>query len=266
MIGFALSFGAALAVFLFPTLLGLIAVSGAARFVDARYLAAFGIGLYFWFFIDTIGDASILGLDEGFSGGVAHLLLWVVFAAGLVLFFALDRRAFTADSPGIRLGFAIPLLIALAVGMHGFGEGAGIAATAATTPSLNLLDAFGGLTQALAFFLHKLLEPMMVGAAYWVYSREQPKRAAGRLGDLTLLMLAFAIPGIIGAGVGYYLVLAFQGIDLTYVFAFGLGTSLYAAFRLTRPLYEGVKGDAVKTALAFLLGFTCLYLAALLHG
>lgn len=266
MIGFALSFAATLAVFLIPTFLGLLVISAAARYFDARYLAAFAIGLYFWFFSDTIGDANLLGVDEGFSGGASHLLLWVVFAAGLVFFVALDRNMFTEGSPGTQLGFAIPLLVALAVGIHGFGEGAGIGATAATTPSTNLLDAFGGPSAGAAFVIHKFLEPMMVGATYWVYAKDHAKGAAGRLGDLAILTLAFTIPGIIGGGVLYYLILTFPGADLTYVFALGLGSSLYAAFRLARPLYGGAKGDAVKLALAILLGFTCLYLAALLHS
>jgi zinc transporter ZupT len=175
---------------------------------------------------------------------------------------------FTAGPAGARIGFAIPLLVAFAVGMHGFGEGAGIGATAATSPSTNLLDAFGGLSAAAGFLLHKALEPMMVGAAYWVYAKDHAKSMAGRLTDILVLTLAFTLPGIIGGASSYYIVQVFPSADFTYVFAFGLGTSMYAAVRLARPLFEGTasKSESVRVALAVLLGFTCLYLAALLHS
>ena len=101
-------------------------ISVAARYLDARDLAAFALGIYFWFFSDTIGDASLLGVDEGFTGGILHFALWLLFGIGLVLLFVLDKDVFTAGPSGTSFGFAIPLLVAMAVGMHGFGEGAAI--------------------------------------------------------------------------------------------------------------------------------------------
>jgi len=136
----------------------------------------------------------------------------------------------------------------------------------ATTPSTSLIDAFGGLQAGVAFTLHKALEPMMVGAAYCVYAKDHAKKMSGRLRDVVILVLAFTVPGIVGAAAAYPLVLAYPTADFTYVFAFGLGTSLYALVRLARPLYEDAKSDSVKVALFLLLGFTCLYLAALLHS
>src|SRR5208282_5732354 len=102
-----------------------------------------------------------------------------------------------AGPAGTELAFTIPVLVALAVGIHGFGEGAGITATAATTPSTNLIDAFGGFASGVAFTLHKALEPMMVGAAYCIYAKDHAKGWNGRMKDITLLVLAFTIPGII---------------------------------------------------------------------
>ncbi|HVC27170.1 MAG TPA: hypothetical protein VND40_03325 [Nitrososphaerales archaeon] len=268
MIGFAETFGATLGAFLVPTFLGLLMISAVARYVSPRYLVAFAVGLYLWFFSDTMGDASLLGVSEGFAGGLWHVALWVVFVLGLLVFFSVDTRMFTEGSPGESLGFAIPLLVALAIGVHGFGEGAAVGATAATSPSTSLADAFGGLSAAASFLLHKGLEPMMVGAAYWAYAKDHARDTVGRLKDLSILTLTFALPGIVGGATSYYLVQAYPSVDFTYVFALGLGASIYAATRLARPLYQGggSKSESMRTALAMVLGFACLYLAALLHA
>jgi hypothetical protein len=265
-LGFAETLGAVLASFLAPTFVGLLIMAAAARVVAARYLAAFALGLYFWFFTDTIGDANLLGVNEGFTGGAFHVVLWAVFVLGILFFFSLDGNLFAAGHEGTSLGFAIPVLVGLAVGIHGFGEGAAIGGTAATTPSANLLDAFGGISAAVAFILHKGLEPMMMGAAYWVYAGDHARGGKALLKDILVLTGAFSAPGIIGGGLAYYLVQVYPNADFTYVFAFGLGTSLYAAARLARPLFEGTGRDGSRIAIAIAVGFTCLYLAALLHS
>jgi zinc transporter ZupT len=268
MIGFAETFGAILGSFLLPAFIALLVLSAAARYLRPMYLAAFAIGLYLWFFSDTIGDASLLGVSEGLTGGVWHAALWVCFAIGLLLIVSLDKSTFTEGSAGERFGFAIPVLVAIAVGLHGFGEGAAIGATAATTSSTNLLEAFGGLSAAVSFILHKGLEPMMVGAAYWAYAKDRARDMKGRLNDLLVLALAFSLPGIIGMTSAYYIVQVYASADFTYVFALGLGASIYAAVRLARPLFQtsGSSSESIKMALSMILGFTCIYLAALLHS
>ena len=257
-----------LATFLIPTFIGLLVISAAARYLSPKYLAAFTVGIYLWFFSDTIGDASLLGVSAGFTGGVWQFALWLCFAIGLTILFAFDTKMFAEGPPGVAFGFSIPLLVAIAVGMHGFGEGAAVGATAATTTSTNLIDAFGGLSAGAAFVLHKGLEPMMVGAAYWVYARDHVKDIAGRLRDIVVLTLAFTLPGIVGGASAYYVIQAFPNADYTYVFALGLGTSVYAAVRLARPLFQGTgsRGESLKIACLIILGFTCLYAAALLHS
>jgi zinc transporter ZupT len=268
MIGFAETFGATLVSFVVPAFVGLFVISIAARYVGARYLAAFAIGLYLWFFSDTISGASYMAVDEGFTGGIFHVLLWVVFAAGLILMFSLDRGIFSQDDTGPRLAFVIPLLVAFAVGVHGFAEGATIGATAATAPNGDLLAAFGGEVAGLAFVIHKALEPMMVGAAYWIYAKDRAKTSRDILRDFSILVAAFALPGIIGCGIAYYLVQIYPTADFTYVYAFGVGSSIYALARLSRPLFRGSQDrwDTLKVALFLMLGFTCLYVAALLHS
>jgi len=266
MLGFAEAFGATLGTFIVRAIVGIGLMLLASRFVRARYLAAVAVGLYFWFFTDTFGDSNLLDSVQGLGGGFWHAVLYALFAMAVIVMFSLDRDMFKAGPEGAKLGFAIPILVALAVGIHGFGEGAQITFTAATTPSTNIIDAFGGLISGVAFTLHKALEPMMVGAAYCVYARDHAKDETGRLKDILILVLAFTIPGIVGAAVGYPLGLYYpSSTDFTYVFAIGLGASIYALVRLVRPLFEG-DSDSVKVALLLLLGITCLYVAALLHS
>jgi zinc transporter ZupT len=264
LLSFLPSFLAIVAALVFPTLVGLLLVSGAARLARAKYLAAFGLGIYLWFFSDTIGDAAYLDVNAGFGGGAVQVALVLLFIVGVVLLFSLDRTSFRADSDAKTIGFAIPLLVALAVGFHGFGEGAAFIATAGATSATGLLDAFGGLSAAVAFMLHKALEPMMIGAAYWVYARDHAKSTTARAKDTLLLALVFVVPGIVGGATDYS-----SAYDTTYFFAFGLGTSIYAAVRLARPLFQdsdGSKWESLKVAIALMLGFLSLYSAALLHS
>jgi len=257
------SFLSIVAALVFPTLAGLLIISGLSRITNPKYVAAFALGLYFWFFSDTIGDAAYLDVNAGFGGGAVQLALVLLFVIGVLLVFSVDREAFK-NGTSSRLGFGIPLLVAFAVGFHGFGEGAAFAATAATTPATGLFDAFGGLTAASAFIIHKALEPMIIGAAYWIYARGHAKSAAGYAEDILLLTLVFVLPGVIGAATDYYWL-----YDTTYFFAFGLGTSLYAAVRLAKPLFWDTGGsnwESTKIAIAMIIGFLCLYGAALLHS
>jgi hypothetical protein len=264
MLPFASSFLAISASLVLPAFVGLLIVAAVARLAKPSYLSAFAIGIYFWFFADTLGGSASLDVNAGFLGGLPQLALFALFASGLLLVFSLDREVFTSGPESDKLGFAIPLLVAFAVGFHGFGEGAAFSSTAAVTPSSNLFEAFGGLTAAVAFILHKALEPVMVGAAYWVYAKDHAKGATGLAKDMLLLTFFFAIPGIIGGATNYYL-----NYETTYPFAFGLGTSLYAAVRLAKPLFSGSsmsRAESVKMAFFALLGFTCIYIAALLHS
>ncbi|HUI24018.1 MAG TPA: hypothetical protein VLY82_06475, partial [Nitrososphaerales archaeon] len=76
--------------------------------------------------------------------------------------------------------------------------------------------------------------------------------------------LVFVLPGVIGAATDYYWL-----YDTTYFFAFGLGTSLYAVVRLAGPLFSETvqaRWDSMKIAVAVVVGFLCLYSAALLHS
>ena len=264
MLPFLTSFLAMVAALVIPAIVGLLLVSGAGKVVNPRYIAAFALGLYFWFFSDTIGDAAFLDVNAGFGGGTVQLALVLLFVIGVFLVFSIDRETFQSGSLAEGLGFGVPLLVAFAVGFHGFGEGAAFTATAATTPATSLLDAFGGTSAAAAFVIHKALEPMMIGAAYLVYAKDHARNSTGLVRDILVLTLVFVLPGVIGAATDYYWL-----YDTTYFFAFGLGTSLYAVVRLVKPLFSETvqaRWDSTKVAVAVVVGFLCLYSAALLHS
>lgn len=82
------------------------------------------------------------------------------------------------------------MLVALALGFRESGEGATFSSTAAAASSQSLTAAFGFATAA-AFVLRKALEPVMVGAAYWIYAK-----------DMAPLVVFFSIPGLFGAAMG----------------------------------------------------------------
>ena len=267
MLGFPDSFLPWTAVTLIPAFLGLLIIVMAGNFLKAKYLAAFAIGVFLWFFVDTIGGAAGLDVNSGFSGGGGQLALSALFAIGLLFFFTIDRNR-NILSPQLAIGkygLAIPWLVAAAVGIHGLGEGAAFGGTAALTSSTSLLDAFGGYSGGVAYILHKALEPMMIGACYCVYAKEHAKGATSRLGDLLLLSITFVIPSLLGAATGYYLT-----YDSSFFYALGTGTSVYALIRLAGPLIDNSQPasskESIRIAVLIALGLLAIYFAALFHS
>jgi hypothetical protein len=267
MIGFADSFLTWTAATLIPAFAGLLVITAANRFVEAKYLSAFAFGIFIWFFVDTIGGSATLDVNSGFGGGLAQVTVVIFFLAGVLFFFLVDqnRNIFSAESAIGKYGIVIPVLVAAAVGIHGLGEGWDYGQTAYATMSTNLLDAFGGITAGVAYVLHKALEPMMVGACYAVYTKGQARSEAKWIRDTFLLGVVFVFASLVGAAVGY-----FVSFDTTYFFALGTGTSIYAAMRLLGPLFtpnQTAKSNySVSIAVALLLGFVAIYFAALFHS
>jgi hypothetical protein len=267
MLGFPDSFLPWTAATLIPAFLGLLIIVLAGSFLKAKYLAAFAIGVFLWFFVDTIGGAAGLDVNSGFNGGGGQIALSGLFVIGLLFFFAFDRKR-NILSPQLAIGkygLAIPWLVAAAVGIHGLGEGAAFGGTTALTSSTSLLDAFGGYSGGVAYILHKALEPMMIGACYCVYANERPKGLAARLKDLLLLSVTFVIPSLLGAATGYYLT-----YDSSFFYALGTGTSIYALIRLAGPLYDNTQPtsskEPIKLAILIALGLLVIYFAALFHS
>ena len=267
MIGFGESFIAWTAATLLPALVGLLLITAASMWVQARYLCAFAFGIFLWFFVDTIGGSATLDVNSGFGGGWAQLTVVILFLLGVLVFFSFDqkRNIFSAESAVGKYGVIIPILVAAAVGIHGLGEGWDFGQTAFNTSSTNLLDAFGGLTAGVAYVLHKGLEPMMIGACYAFYARLAGRSSAKWIRDILLMSIVFVITSIAGAAAGYYI-----SLDTTYFYAFGTGTSIYAAIRLLGPLFiqpqEAGPNYTVKVAVSLLLGFIAIYFAALFHS
>jgi len=276
MIGFVDGFLAWTASTWIPAFVGLLVIVWASHVLKPKYLAAFALGIFLWFFVDTIQGSALLDVNAGFSGGAVQVAAVALFIVGVLSVFWIERlRGLFSSEPIVRtVSVAIPLLVAGAIGIHGLGEGAAFGATAYSTSSTSLLDAFGGVSAGVAYLLHKGLEPMMAAACYSVYTSRTGSGMRGKLRDVFLLSLIFVLPSLVGAVVGYYVMgpaTGFvAGFDTTYFFALGTGTSIYAALRLSRPLFRSDESaaseDSIKIAVPILLGFIAIYFAALFHS
>jgi len=296
MIGFAESFLAWTGATLIPAFAGLLLITGANKLVnrlvfarhrlsgllrhrpasvqldnreriDEKYLAAFAFGIFLWFFVDTISGSATLDVNSGFGGGLAQVTVVILFLAGVLFFFSVDRNRnlFSAESAIGKYGVVIPLLVAAAIGIHGLGEGWDYGHTVYIASSTDLLDVFGGINAGVAYVLHKALEPMMIGACYAFYTKGQARNGARWIRDTFLLSIVFSLASLVGAAAGY-----FVKFETTYFFALGTGTSIYAATRLLAPLFtpgQTIKSNySISIAVALLLGFIAIYIAALFHS
>ncbi len=276
MIGFVGGLLAWLASTWIPAFVGLLVIVWTNHVVKPKYLAAFALGIFLWFFVDTIQGSALLDVNAGFTGGVAQVAAVGLFIIGVLSVFWIDRRrsVFSSESTVGTLSMAVPLVVAAAIGIHGLGEGAAFGATAYSTSSTSLLDAFGGVSAGVAYLLHKGLEPMMAGACYSVYSNRTSSDMTGQLRDVFLLSIVFVLPSLVGAPVGYFIMGPatgfLAGFGTTYFFALGTGTSTYAAMRLARPLFRpgesATPEDSIRMAVPLVLGFIAIYLAALFHS
>ena len=267
MISFAESLYTWLASTLLPAFAGLLVITWASKKIPVRYIAAFAFGILFWFFVDTISGSAVLGVNSGFGGGLSQTGLVVLFLIGVIFFFWVDRNreVLSPQSAIGKYGMTIPVLVAIALGIHGLGEGAAYGATAHSTSSASIIDAFGGLRAGVAYVLHKGLEPMMIGACYSVYCKPEDTTAGGSLRSMFILSVVFMIPSLLGAATGYLL-----AYDTTYFFALGTGAAVYVVFRLAGPLFipRGVatSREPIKVAVSWILGIMAIYFAALFHS
>lgn len=265
MLSFAQSFGAWALTTTLPALLGLGLIQVLGGLFRPRYGAAFGLGIFLWFFIDTIQGSSDLLVNEGFRGGPAQAAVVLLFVAGLLVFVLVDRNALSSAQPTDGFTRFAPFLVALAVGVHGLGEGLAFGYTASQTASTDLLGAFGGFGQGAAYAMHKALETMMAGAIYVAYSSRVPRPASRAALDLVSLTVVFALPSLLGAAAGYY-----AAFDATFAYALGGGAAAYVALRLGREALLSAEApsrkEALKVAIALLAGFILIYSAALLHN
>jgi zinc transporter ZupT len=262
LLGFVESFLAWLGSTGISAVLGLLVSLALCKYLKPRYLLSFSLGVLFWVFVDVINDSGDLDVNASFSGGWEQVIIVFLFVIGISAFFLLDRSVFSSENEQVG-SLAIPILIAIAIGVHGLGEGAAFANVAATTTSNSLVVAFGGEAAGAAYVLHKFLESMAVGVGYVVFAG---RRSGGlRATEVGILALAFVVPSVAAAGAGY-----FVSYDSTYFFAIGTGAFLYALLRLAGPLFTTERASGpngtLKMAAWLLAGILCVYSAALLHS
>jgi len=253
--------------------------------VATCYLAAAGLGLTFWFFLDTMGDAAYLDVNSPISpisefGGVAHLAIIGVFCAGFVALAAFDYYAVprlsnpsgaasdgSTDSRLSKSLVLIPIAVAAVMGIHGLGEGWDIGSVAAVAPSSNIIDAFGGgWSPVVSYLMHKFLEATIIAAVYECFVGRSPIASKARW-HLPVLGLLFGLTSVIGSMVGYYV-----AFDTAYFYAFGVTSAFYAAVRLAEGMIRPTGFGAVSPSylgwrmfVAMGIGFFLLYFAALFH-
>lgn len=253
------------AVTFISALIGITVVIGSSKYFKPRFVAAFAFGVYLWYFTDTLGGANYLDVNGGPVLSYELLLAVALFVLGLLTFFALDRNVFSVGEQAPKYGMMLAALVALALGLHGAGEGADFGYTAAQTPSSLLLGAFGGLSAGASWVLHKMLEPTMAAACYVAFAGARNRIGMDKVIDALTIAAVFVVPVVIGSVVGYYAV-----FDHSYIFALGLGASVYAAARVAKPMFsaegEASTGLSLKMAVAAFLGFLLIFLAALLHS
>jgi hypothetical protein len=235
---------------------------------STRYLSAFAIGLLFWFFLDTLNDAIQLGVNEGYSFGFEHTTLILLFVVGFLSLALLSgipmRRRAMGSSQSIALTTGI--LVALGMGFHGIGEGLEFGGTSAGTPALTVLDAIGGYSGGLAYVLHKFLEATIVMTVFVCLIASERVDLRKGVWHILILGLMFGLPSALGEIVGYY-----APFDASYSYALGGGAALFVALLAIRSIWgDAWKGgltysEYVRMMLAALLGFLCLYGAAMFH-
>jgi len=270
------------ALYLFPNL----------KSVPTKYLAALGVGLTFWFWTDTIGDATYLDVNAAAwppaaFGGLYHFAVIFAFILGIAALAAFDHLAVTSStsyegvattsqvsSKSVSSGFVsgalffVPVAVAAVMGVHGLGEGWDFAGVAVgVSGSTDIVTAFGGWNPVVSYPLHKFFEASIISIVYTIYVQRNgiAKKAWWQLPVLGLL---FGLTSVIGSVVGY-----FVPLDTTFFYAFGVTSGFYAAIRLAGPLIANTKGTAgtlpsdlgAKTFVFLAIGFFLLYFAALLH-
>jgi len=275
-----------IALYLFPNL----------KSVPTKYLAALGIGLTFWFWTDTIGDAAYLDVNAAAwppsaFGGLYHFAVIFAFILGIAALAIFDHLAVPSPTSyegvpngvdtasqvsgkGAASGFVtgalffVPVAVAAVMGIHGMGEGWDFAGVAVgVSGSTDIVTSFGGWNPVVSYPLHKFFEASIISIVYTIYvQRNSIAKKAGW--HLLVLGLLFGLTPVIGSMVGY-----FVSLDTTFFYAFGVTSGIYAAIRLAGPLIANTKGSAgtipsyldAKTFLFVAIGFFLLYFAALLH-
>jgi len=229
--------------------------------VRVKVLMAFSCGIMFWFFVDVMNDAALLDVNQGFSGGLTHLLLAVLFAGGLLVLVGLEKLTMSTEnrkqnvSSLIGMSYSIAVLVSLGIGFHSMGEGVEIGSlilySYLTNSSSDLIAAIGGFGPGVAYVLHKFLEGFVIGV-FAALVKARPSRTA-------ILGVVSGIPTVIGIALALL-----TPIDATYFFAIGAAAAVYIEFKLISRFAN--EDPILPYVIAALIGFYCMYLAGLFHG
>ena len=198
------------------------------------------VGLLVFLGVDALAEAlaTATRVPSAFQG----LGLVLIGALGTPLLLnVLSHRHGNAVS-GMRLSG----LIALAIGLHNFGEG--LAVGAAYASGAIALGAF----LVLGFLLHNTTEGLGIVAPL---AREKP-----RLSQLLLLGLLAGAPTIAGAWIGGF---SYSPLWTTFFFAIGVGAIAQVAFLLGRR-YFTASGLTPLNAAGLVLGLAIMYVTGLL--
>ena len=198
-------------------------------------------GIITWFFLDVMSEAAFLGVNQGFSGGPAHLLIVLLFPLGLFTMIALDQwpRPNAMADPAY--------LAALAVGFHGIAEGVLIGSGFA--PATDILGAIGGIEAGESFVAHKILEGFAIGVLL---------NLQGDYSRTVKTALLAGLPTVLGLGIGYIL-----SPDSSFFFALGAGPALWLLARLLQQ--SSSLTNKTVWAISLLAGVLLMYTAGLLH-
>jgi uncharacterized membrane protein YuzA (DUF378 family) len=234
---------------LFPTLFG-------KESRASLFFVAASVGIISWFFLDVVGDAAQLDVNQAFGGDYTHLVLAGSFAFGLLLLFGLERWSMPSIGAaswmaggGSQFTFAIALVAALGIGFHAAGEGLEIGSIVPNSTSI--LAAIGGLGPGVAYVLHKFLEGLVVGAFAML--------ARIRYNQLGILGIASGLPTLLGFLLGLP-----STVEPTYFFAIGASAAVYIEFKLIPKIFES--GTKFSTLIFTLIGFYSMYTAGLFHA
>jgi zinc transporter ZupT len=233
-----------------PLFLGLTLPTAARSLTPRKTLvmSAISAGIIFWFFLDVMGDSTLLGVNQGFRGGYTHVVLVLVFALGFASLFLLEGPGDSGGGTG-SFTYRIAAIVALGIGFHAFGEGMDIGSV--TSGASSIIDAIGGLGPGTAYVLHKVLEGFVIG----VFA----SLAGLGVRKIALLGIISGVPTVLGFFVGLPGI-----IESTYFFALGGAAVLYVEMKLIPSLQFSRFRSLTITSL--LAGFYLMYFAGLLHS
>jgi zinc transporter ZupT len=211
------------------------------RWVD--FFLSLTVGLLIFLGVDAVEEAlATAAALPGAFHGLGLVLLGVAGTPLLIHLFS-ARRSGTAET-----ALRVSALIAIAIGLHNFGEGLAIGA-AYSTGAIAL-----GTFLVLGFLIHNTTEGLGIVAPL---AREKPT-----LLQLGVLGIVAGAPTILGAWVGGFV---YSPVWTTLFFAIGAGAIAQVVLLLWRRFIAAGSGSITATnAAGLLLGLVIMYATSLL--